>query len=251
MASKAITFKIGTERFSMDLFHIKEIKPFSELKNTQVPNSKAWLKGLINLRGSLVPVIDLGIIFNIKDRADQERNVIILSIKGRIIGILVDSIGTIMDIKHDELKGPPATLAKEDTRFISGVKRLDNALILHITPETLLSMNENGSNHERRKHTRKTINLLASYAVTYNEDLQWQPCIVVDISAGGAKLQANEHLNIGTTLKIMIKDDIQFEGMVINSQKSKDRSGEYVGIKFNEHHDEIDSMINKLTNRDN
>ena len=112
---KAITFKLGTEDFSIDISYLKEIKPFKELKNTYVPNSPAMLKGLVNLRGSLVPVLDLGVIFNIKNK---ETYVIILSLKNRIIGIFADSIGRIVEIKDNELEKVPSTISKEEAKYI-------------------------------------------------------------------------------------------------------------------------------------
>lgn len=140
MNIKAIIFSIGVEHFSLEIGYLKEIKPFSELKNTYVPNSPAWLTGLVNLRGSLVPVLDLGIAFNIKDKADRDHNVIILSIRNRIIGILVDAIGTIMDINDEELEKPPSTISTENIKYISGVKRLENGLLVHLVPESLIDL---------------------------------------------------------------------------------------------------------------
>lgn len=136
---KAITFKLGTEDFSIDISYLKEIKPFEELKNTYVPNSPEMLKGLVNLRGSLVPVLDLGVIFNIKNK---KTNVIILSLKNRIIGICVDSIGRIVEIKDSELEKAPSTIPKEEAKYISGVIRHKDKLLIHIEPESLLKIKE-------------------------------------------------------------------------------------------------------------
>lgn len=139
---KAITFKIGLEHFSIDISCLKEIKPFKELKNTYVPNSPAMLKGLVNLRGSLVPVLDLGIAFSIEN---EGINVIILSIKGRIIGLLVGQIGRIMQMKDGELEKAPSTISKADAKYIAGIKRTKDKLIVHLAPENLLNIKEENS----------------------------------------------------------------------------------------------------------
>jgi len=217
-----------------------------ELKNTHVPNSPQWLRGLVNLRGSLVPVIDLGIVFNIRDKTGH--NVIILSIKGRIIGILVDSIGTIMDIREDELEKPPSTISKHEARYISGIKRLEKGLLVHLSPENLIGMGGKTSSYqEKRQHVRKALDMLAVYTIAYdNMDLQWQPCRVLDISIGGARLLVNEHLNIGTDINVRIKDDIELEGIVVSSNKSEDKLGEYVGIKFKTPPDVVGERIKKF-----
>jgi len=193
-------------------------------------------------------VIDLGRIFSIKDNADKGHDVMILSVKGRIIGILVDSIGTIMDIRDDELEMPPSTILKDERKYISGVKRLENELLVHLMPENLIGMGKKTPNYmERRKHTRKAVDILAVYSIAYDESgFKWQPCRILDVSLGGTRLLVDEHLNIGTDIKIRIKDDMELEGMVISSVLAENKSGEYVGIRFNEHYDSIEQKIKEL-----
>ncbi|MBI4688370.1 MAG: purine-binding chemotaxis protein CheW [Nitrospirae bacterium] len=198
---KALTFKIGAEHFSLDIGYLKEVKPFSDLKNTYVPNSPQWLKGLVNLRGNLIPVVDLGTAFNINEKADNGHKVIILSIGYRKIGVLVDSIGTIIDIDNNELERPPSTISKAETKYIAGVKRLENALLVHLLPENLINIGGGGSKDiEKRKYQRKTVDILASYAIA-SEALktEWRPCRIMDISIGGIKMLSKE-LNLRTRL---------------------------------------------------
>ncbi len=135
---KAITFNVKHELFSIDIKYLREIKPFNELKNTHVPNGPAQLCGLVNLRGNLVPVLDLGITLNINGAEDKDLNVLILSIKGRTIGVLVGPIGNILDIRDGELEKPPSSTAGIELQYISGVKRFDDKLLVHIAPEYLL-----------------------------------------------------------------------------------------------------------------
>ncbi len=135
---KAITFKLGPEHFSIDIRFLREIKPFDDLKNTYVPNAPAQLRGLVNLRGNLVPVLDLGVTLNINDAEDKQPNVIILSIKGRTMGILVGPIGNILDIEDGELEKPPSSTAGVESKYISGVKRFKDRLLVHLEPEHLL-----------------------------------------------------------------------------------------------------------------
>ncbi len=138
---KAITFNVKQELFSIDIKRMREIKPFNELKNTHVPNAPAQLRGLVNLRGSLVPVLDLGITLNINGAEDKNLNVIILSIKGRTIGILVGPIGNILDIQDGELEKPPSSTTGIESKYISGVKRFKDRLLVHLEPEHLLITN--------------------------------------------------------------------------------------------------------------
>ena len=135
---KVITFKLGQEHFGIDISYLEEIKSFKDLKNTYVPNSPAMLEGLVNLRGNLVPVLNLGVIFNIKN---EGANVIILSLKGRTIGVFTGSIGKIVDINNSELERPPSTTSKEEVKYISGIKRLDDKIVVILEPENLLEIN--------------------------------------------------------------------------------------------------------------
>lgn len=135
---KAITFEIGAEHFSINISYLKEIKPFDELKNTYVPNSPRLVKGIVNLRGSLVPVLDLGLAFKIESKGI---NVMILSVKNRVIGILVDAIGSIMDFNEDELDKEPFISSEEKAKYVSGIKRLKDKLLIHLDPETFLRIN--------------------------------------------------------------------------------------------------------------
>ncbi len=138
---KAISFNVKHELFSIDIKCLREIKPFNELKNTYVPNAPAQLRGIVNLRGSLVPVLDLGITLNINGAEDENLNVIILSIKGRTIGVLVGPIGNILDIQDGELESPPSSTAGIESKYISGVKRFKDRLLVHLEPEILLRTN--------------------------------------------------------------------------------------------------------------
>ncbi len=138
---KAISFNIKHELFSIDIKCLREIKPFNELKNTYVPNAPAQLRGLVNLRGSLVPVLDLGITLNINGAEDKDLNVIILSIKGRTLGVLVGPIGNILDIQDGELESPPSSTAGIESKCISGVKRFKDRLLVHLEPEHLIKTN--------------------------------------------------------------------------------------------------------------
>ncbi len=138
---KAISFNVKHELFSIDIKCLREIKPFNELKNTYVPNAPARLRGIVNLRGSLVPVLDLGITLNINGAEDKDLNVIILSIKGRTIGVLVGPIGNILDIQDGELESPPSSTAGIESKYISGVKRFKDRLLVHLEPEILLRTN--------------------------------------------------------------------------------------------------------------
>ncbi len=180
---KAITFKLGPEHFSIDIKFLKEIKPFSDLKNTYVPNAPAQLRGLVNLRGSLVPVLDLSVTLNINSTKNKDHNVIILFMSGRTIGLLVGPIENILDIHEGELEKPPSSAVGSESRHISGVKRFKDRLLVHLEPEHLLKVKKDEEDVDKRKHHRHQTDISISYAIEIDgEDLEYQPCRVLDIS---------------------------------------------------------------------
>ncbi len=243
---KAITFKLGSEDFCIDINYLKEIKPFNELKNTYVHNSPAMLKGLVNLRGSLIPVLDLGIPFNIENKGI---NVIMITLKDRIIGILVGPIGIIMEIEDGELEKVPSTIPQEEAKYISGIKRLEDKLLVHLKPESFLEISGERKGSERRGLPRRETDIAATYAIaTGVGDLLFQPCRVLDVSPGGFKLFVQEDLNIGLNIKIKFKDGNEFDGTVIwsKSTKTMEEDGYCSGIKFEESPEIVESKIKLL-----
>lgn len=132
---KVISFKLGPDDFGIDIRYLKEIIPINNLKNTYVPNSPAVLKGLVNLRGIFVPVLDLGMIFNTRDKAAY---IIILLLDGRTIGVATGAIGEIVDTKDSELENPPTTISKDEAKHISGIKRQNDKTLIILEPKSLL-----------------------------------------------------------------------------------------------------------------
>ena len=243
---KAITFKLGSEDFCIDISYLKEIKPFNELKNTYVHNSPAMLKGLVNLRGSLIPVLDLGVPFNIENKGI---NVIMITLKDRIIGILVGPIGIIMEIEDSELEKVPSTIPQEEAKYISGIKRLEDKLLVHLKPESFLEIREERKGSERRRIPRRETDIAATYAIaTGVGDLLFQPCRVLDISSGGFRLFVQEDLNIGLDIKVKFGDGNEFDGIVIWSKSTRimEEDGFCSGIEFKESPEIVESKIKLL-----
>ncbi len=232
---KAITFKLGPEYFSVDIRLLKEIKPFSELKNTYVPNAPSHLRGLVNLRGDLVPVLDLSVTLNINGTDDKDHNVIILSIKGRTVGLLVNSIENILDIRDGELEKPPSSTVETGSRYISGVKRFKDRLLVHLEPEHLLKTNRDVGVVENRKHHRHQTDISIWYAIGIDsKDLEYHLCKVLDISKSGIKLFTQEQLKMGQEISVKFNEENIFSGMVVWSKKINKKNNYNSGIKFRE-----------------
>ena len=101
-----LTFRLGTESFGIDILKVQEIRGWDE--PTAIPNSPAFIKGVINLRGVIVPVLDLRMKFNLP-QADYDRFtvVIILNVASRVIGVVVDAVSDVLSLDKDEIRKAP------------------------------------------------------------------------------------------------------------------------------------------------
>lgn len=255
---KVITFGTGSEHFSIDISYLKEVKPFKDLKSTYVPKSPRWLNGLINLRGNLVPLIDLKILFRMDGPPSEEQHVIILSLGTRTIGVLVDAIEKIIDIEEGDLEKPPSTIPAMDAKFISGVKRLKDTLLVHLAPERLIGTEQTQcmlDGVDKRKFARKQTDISGNYMNVSFEGEGWKPCRVFNVSMGGLKMLAKEHINIGTKVVVSVLDikgdaqisNIEFRGIVAWSKKMADSNECYTGISFTDTPERVEGMMVNFT----
>lgn len=245
---KAITFTVGSEHYAINISYLKEVKPFSELKNTYVPHSPRWLKGLVNLRGSLVPSIHFGKSLGIAKAKDTDCKILILTINNRLLGLIVDTISTIQEISEGHIEKTPSTMSAEEVAYVTGVTRLEKSLLLHISPEAFISRLKHVPvvpEDDGRKHERKDFNVSALVAA-YKEDdidIKWTTCKVIDVSKGGVKMASGAHLPVGAGVKIQFQGGAILHGLIVWSAKSDDRftQGYYSGVKFME---EISTLQN-------
>ncbi|OYU44389.1 MAG: chemotaxis protein CheW [Burkholderiales bacterium PBB4] len=101
-----LTFTLGTEEYAIDILRVQEIRGYDQV--TAIANSPAFIKGVINLRGAIVPIIDLRIKFNLPGVTyDQFTVVIILNVMKRVIGVVVASVSDVIALAHGAIKPPP------------------------------------------------------------------------------------------------------------------------------------------------
>lgn len=136
-----VTFNIGEEEFGMDIMHVKEIIRMMEI--TKVPKSPEFVDGVINLRGNVVPIIDLRKRFSMagKDR-DKNTRISVVELGGTIVGFVVDSVHEVLRIPTDTVEPPPPVVAGIDSDYIKGVGKLDDRLLILLDLQKLLSREE-------------------------------------------------------------------------------------------------------------
>jgi purine-binding chemotaxis protein CheW len=136
-----VTFKIGEEEFGVDLLTVQTIIRMTE--PTRVPKSPDFVEGVINLRGSIIPVIDFRKKFNLpKKEVEKDTRIIVTEIDQKVIGFIVDSVSEVLRIPTSSIEPPPPIIAGIDSEYISGVGKLEDRLLILVNLNKLLSETE-------------------------------------------------------------------------------------------------------------
>ncbi len=128
---KYLTFSLANEEYGIGILKIKEI--IGMMPITTVPQTPLFVKGVINLRGKVIPVIDLRLRFDMEGIDYSERTcIIVVEIQGKtgtvLIGIVVDSVSEVLNIKEEDIEDTPAFGTRLDTEFIMGMAKLDGGV---------------------------------------------------------------------------------------------------------------------------
>jgi len=142
-ANEFLTFTLGDEEYGVDILKVQEIRGYDTV--TRIPDAPDYLKGVINLRGTIVPVVDLRIKFRL---AKAEYNtftvMIILNIAKRVVGIVVDGVSDVMQLTAEQIRPPPDFTSGDNhqgvstSNFITGLGTLDNRMLILVDIEKLL-----------------------------------------------------------------------------------------------------------------
>jgi purine-binding chemotaxis protein CheW len=125
-----LRFSLHNECFAMPLLLVKEVIAYPEI--TAIPNTPKHFLGIMNLRGQIISIIDLRDKLNIKNDFNPETTVIICDLKSCIIGIVVDSVDSVLNLKQSEIKETPEIQGPVSSEYINGIVNLDQRLILLI-----------------------------------------------------------------------------------------------------------------------
>ena len=140
-ALEALVFELGGEEYAVDILKVQEIRGYDKVK--PIPRSPDYLKGMINLRGVVVPVLDLRVRFGIAEpRYDAFTVMVILRIAARIVAVVVDGVSDVVRLPAHELKPAPTLGSVVDSSFIAGVATPGDRMVLLLDIEKLLSSGE-------------------------------------------------------------------------------------------------------------
>jgi purine-binding chemotaxis protein CheW len=131
-----LTFTVGGEEYGVDIMTVREIKGWTE--TTRLPNSQEFMRGVMNLRGLIIPIFDLRTRFHMgMTEATAKHVVIILAIGERNIGILVDTVSDILDASMEQIKSAPEGDTQIDSDYISGLISLGERMVVLLDVEHL------------------------------------------------------------------------------------------------------------------
>ncbi len=136
-----LTFTLGSEEYAIDILRVQEIRGYDQV--TSIANSPAFIKGVINLRGAIVPIVDLRIKFNLPSVTyDPFTVVIILNVLNRIVGIVVDSVSDVLALTPNEIKPAPEFGGSFDTQYLMGLATVEERMLILVNIEQLMSSQE-------------------------------------------------------------------------------------------------------------
>ncbi len=138
-----VTFHIGEEEFGVEILKVQEIIRMMGI--TRVPKAPDFVEGVINLRGKVIPIIDLRTRFGMAAQEhDKHTRIIVIEINGVIIGFVVDSVSEVLRIPADTVEPPPPIISGIESEYIRGVGKLADRLLILLDLDSLLSKGEQG-----------------------------------------------------------------------------------------------------------
>jgi len=136
-----LTFTLGSELYGVDILKVQEIRGYDTV--TRIPDAPEFIKGVINLRGSIVPVVDMRLKFNLGNAEYNEFTVmIILNIAKRVVGMVVDGVSDVMALSDEQILPAPEFGGSVDTRYITGLGTLDDRMVILVDIERLMSSSD-------------------------------------------------------------------------------------------------------------
>lgn len=142
-SNEFLTFRLGSEEYGIDILKVQEIRGYDAI--TQIANAPAFIKGVVNLRGIIVPIVDMRIKFELGEvEYDQFTVVIILNIAGRVMGVVVDGVSDVITLAADQMRPTPEFGSAIDTDYIKGLGTVDERMLILLDIEKLMGSAEMG-----------------------------------------------------------------------------------------------------------
>ena len=136
-----VVFELGDESYAVDISRVQDINRMQEI--TEIPHAPESVVGVINLRGRVIPVIDLRKRFGLPDAVHtKDTRIVVVHLEGNLIGVIVDAVSQVLRIPGDIVEPPSPVLAGVDSRYLRGIAKLDDRLVILLDLDFVLSRRE-------------------------------------------------------------------------------------------------------------
>lgn len=140
-----LSFALGEEQYGIEILRVQEIKGYSGI--TPIPNTPPHIRGVMNLRGTVIPVVDLRAKFHLESRPyDKFTVIIVVTVGTRIIGLVVDAVSDVLDVSRSDVRAAPELGQGDKSRFISGMVHVGERLVVLLDIAALLAEDSFGDN---------------------------------------------------------------------------------------------------------
>jgi purine-binding chemotaxis protein CheW len=136
-----VSFNIGTEEFGVDILKVQEINRMVEI--TRVPQAPHYVEGVINLRGKVIPIVDLRKRFGLELKEhDKNTRIVVVDIGGNIMGMIVDSVSEVLRLPASTIEPPPEIVTGVNAEYIKGVAKLEDRLLIFLDLSKVIDAEE-------------------------------------------------------------------------------------------------------------
>ena len=138
---KLVTFFLKNEEYGLPISQVQEINRVTEI--TKVPNSPEHVKGVINLRGRIVPVIELNLRLNLGEtELDKNSRIVLVEYGPKVLGLMVDSVAQVLNISPDQIEDAPEEVLQISENFVKGIGKIDDRMIILLELEKVIQSHE-------------------------------------------------------------------------------------------------------------
>jgi purine-binding chemotaxis protein CheW len=136
-----LIFNLGQEQYGIDILRVQEIRGYDAV--TRVANAPVFIKGVINLRGVIVPIADMRLKFDLESAVyDDQTVVVVLNVVGRVVGIVVDGVSDVQTLTPEQIRPAPGFNSTVNTDYITGIGTIDDRMLILMDIEKLITSEE-------------------------------------------------------------------------------------------------------------
>lgn len=136
-----VVFKVGTEEYAIPILKVNEIIRLKGVKITEIPNTYNYITGIINLRGEVIPIMDIRLRFNMEQKQiDDNSRIIIVNLQNKAVGFLVDSVSEVATVETENITDPPEEISDIDNRYITGIAKYKDKILVILNIDMIITL---------------------------------------------------------------------------------------------------------------